>query len=229
MSFGDRVQQTQTVVDTFQSQLWGQPFILQRLAHVLFGAEHIIPKEIHETIRYTRTATTRHIRFAPDSFVVDRQSPEKTYLLEYKCTQTPLYSRARIQTIRASSPRKDIDWQDIGQWEAEAYDNYTALAGLNIRVAIVNYCAYHDRPLVCDFIDRITPLHRDQVTTNTTTGSRTPFVNFDLTLMRSLEEFLTIEHGFTHEQVAPLCMQLQIRLQSALPVRHHPNSSLYRT
>lgn len=96
MSFGERVQQTQTVVDTLEEMLWTQPIILQRLAHVAFGAENVLPRAIHQIIRFTRTPTVRHIRYSPDAFVVDRRVPEKTYLLEYKCTQTPLYSRSRI-------------------------------------------------------------------------------------------------------------------------------------
>src|SRR5690606_13980333 len=123
MSFGERVQQTQTVVDTLEEMLWTQPIILQRLAHVAFGAENVLPRAIHQIIRFTRTPTVRHIRYSPDAFVVDRRVPEKTYLLEYKCTQTPLYSRSRIQKIGSNSPRPEIDWQDIGQWEAEAFDN----------------------------------------------------------------------------------------------------------
>lgn len=228
MSFGERIQQTQVVVETLETLLWTQPAISQRLAHVAFGAENILPRTIHEIIRYTRTPTVRHIRYSPDAFVVDRRSPEKTYLLEYKCTQTPLYSRTRIQTIGSNSSRGGLDWPDIGQWEAEAFDNYKALSTLGIRVAVLNYCAYHSRPLVCDFIDCISPLHRDQVTTNTMTGSRTPFVNFDLAAMRTLEEFLIAEHDFTSEQIAPLCEKIQLHLQMALPIKHHPNSPLHR-
>ena len=216
------------MVDALKNDLWEQTQISQRVAHVAYGAELFVPRDVHEVIRFTRTPTTRYIRFAPDAFVVDRRSPDKTYLLEYKCTQTPLYSRDRIQRVSANSQRKNIGWQDIGQWEAEAYDNYKALAGLHVRVAVVNFCSYHERPLVCDFIDQITPLHRDQVTTETITGSRTPFVNFDLKAMRSLEEFLVTEHGFVPELVAPICVQIQAKLQVALPTKHHPRSPLYK-
>ncbi len=200
----------------------------QRLVHVDYGAEHIVPKEVHGIIRFIHTETTRHIKFSPDLFVVDRRYPERTYLLEYKCTQTPLYSRNRIGMIRNKSPRKEIDCQDIGQWEAEAHDNYQSLTELGIRVAILNYCAYHNRLLVCDFVERVTPLHRDQVRLATTRGSRAPFINFDLTTMRSLEEFLVDEHDLDPRQVAPICAGIKQGLQSELPVKHHPMSPLFK-
>lgn len=227
MGFADRLEQTNAVIAALRADLWESPVVSQRLIHVDYGAEHIVPKEVHAIIRFIYTETTRHIKFAPDFFVVDKRCPERTYLLEYKCTQTPLYSRNRIEMIREKSPRKEIDWQDIGQWEAEAYDNYQALAKLGIRVVILNYCAYHDRLLVCDFVQRVTPLHRDQVRLTTTRGSRTPFINFDLNTMRSLEEFLVAEHDFDIEQVKPLCANVKQRLQIELPVTHHPRSPLY--
>jgi hypothetical protein len=171
MGFADRLEQTNAVVAALRVGLWENPVVSQRLVHVDYGAEHIVPEEVRKIIRFIHTETARHIKFAPDFFVVDKRYPQRIYLLEYKCTQTPLYSRNRIEMIRRKSPRKEIDWQDIGQWEAEAYDNYRALAKLGIRVAILNYCAYHDRLLVCDFVERVTPLHRDRVRLATTRGS----------------------------------------------------------
>jgi hypothetical protein len=228
MSFASRLGQTNAVIAALKTGLWESPLLSRRLAHVNYGAEHLIPQPIHQLVRFAHTETTRHIRFAPDFFVVDRKDPQRTYLLEYKCTQTPLFSRRRIQTIRGQSPRKDIDWQDIGQMEAEAYDNYRALAGLGVRLALMDYCAYHGRLLVCDFVERITPLHRDRVRATATAGSRTPFINFDLTPMRSLEEFIAAEHSFELHQVAPLCAKIKQVLQKRLPVKHHRQSPLYR-
>lgn len=219
MGFEYRVAQTNKVIQILKDNLWGAPVISERLVHVDYGAEHIVPNEVHRLIRFVRTETIRHIRFAPDFFVVDRKYPERTYLLEYKCTQTPLYSSDRISMICRKSPRKDINARDIGQWEAEAYENYKALSSLGIRVVILNYCAYHDRSLVCDFIEKVTPIHRDRVRSNITAGSRTPFINFDLRSMRSLEEFLVDEHGFSMEQVKPLIEKAKQRLKNELPVR----------
>lgn len=225
--FEDRIEQTQKVIGTLAEGLWQQPLVTERVVHVDYGAEKYIPRQVHDLIRYVHTKTARHIKFAPDFFVVDRGNPDRVYLLEYKCTQTPLYSKTRIATIRQKSDRSDLDWRDIGQMEAEAYDNYAALASLGIDVVILDYCAYHGRLVVCDFIQRVKPLHRDHVRLPTTRGSRTPFINFDLAALRTLEEFLVAAHGFHTQNILPLCETLKKRLSEELPVRHHPNSPLY--
>jgi hypothetical protein len=228
MSFAKRLAQTNVVIAALESGLWTSPLLSQRLMHVNYGAENLIPPQVHQIIRFAHTNTTRHIRFAPDFFVVDRRDPKCTYLLEYKCTQTPLFSRGRISMLRRQSPRKDIDWPDVGQMEAEAYDNYRALADAGVRMALLDYCAYHERLIVCDFVERVTPLHRDQVRTATRTGSRTAFINFDLNAMRSLEEFIAAEHGFELRQLETLCARIKQVLQQELPVKHHYKSPLYQ-
>jgi hypothetical protein len=228
MSFAKRLAQTNVVVAALESGLWASPLLSQRLAHVNYGAEHLIPPQVHQVIRFAHTKTTRHIRFAPDFFVVDRRDPKRTYLLEYKCTQTPLFSRGRINMLRQQSPNKDIDWPDVGQIEAEAYDNYRALADAGIRMALLDYCAYHERLIVCDFVERITPFHKSHVQTATPTGSGTPFINFDLRAMRSLEEFIAAEHGLELRQLDPLCARIKQVLQQELPVKHHFKSPLYK-
>jgi len=193
-----------------------------------YGAEKYIPRDSHELIRYVHTKTARHIKFAPDFFVADKRNRRRVYLLEYKCTQTPLYSRSRIARIQGQSGRPDLDWSEIGQMEAEACDNYMALAAMGIHVVVLNYCAYHRRLLVCDFIEKVKPLHRDHVTLPTTSGSRTPFINFDLSALRALEEFLVEAHEFEMKDIKAFCDAARTRLLRELPVKHHPNSPLYR-
>ncbi len=228
MSFARRLKQTNAVIAALRSGLWESDLLTPRLVHVDYGAENLIPPQVHKIIRFAHTETTRHIRFAPDFFVTDRRAPANTYLLEYKCTQTPLFSRGRINMLQRQSPRRDIDWQDIGQIEAEAFDNYRALADAGIRMALLDYCAYHERLIVCDFVERITPLHRDRVRTATRTGSRTPFINFDLRALRSLEEFIAAEHGFELHQLGPLCARIKQILRQELPIKHHYKSPLYK-
>lgn len=81
MGFADRLEQTNAVIAALRADLWESPVVSQRLIHVDYGAEHIVPKEVHAIIRFIYTETTRHIKFAPDFFVVDKRCPERTYLL----------------------------------------------------------------------------------------------------------------------------------------------------
>lgn len=102
-------------------------------------------------------------------------------------------------------------------------------AQLTFYMAILNYIAYHERLLLCDFIENIEELHRDQVTGATQRGSRTPFVNFDANDMRTLQTFLAETHEIPSGRIAPLFEAACSELQHQLPTKHHPRSPYART
>lgn len=226
--FSDRTHDAQTLVNIIKETLWENPVVKGRLAHVEYGYETHIPPEIRERMRYIySSATARYIRFAPDFFVLDLHNSDCLYLLEYKCTRTPLFSSKRIEELRAGA-RPGLDWPDIGQWEESAYENYRTLWKAGIRVAVLNWCAYHPRLLLCDFMDKaIEPLGRFSVT-GTFTGSRTPYVNLDLREFRTLADFLIEEHQLAGLQLASVirdcCNRAIDALCQALPVTHDPRS-----
>lgn len=217
MSFEQRTGDAQRMVEVAKEDLWSVPAVRNRLIHVAYGAENIVPTEASSLLRYVRTPTTLHIRFAPDFFVADRDDPARTYLLEYKCTRSPLRYQGRINEIRRTTGNPAIGTADIGQWEASAYDNYRALAKLGIRVAVLNYCAYHPRPLLCEFVDRVAAIHRNVPRPTDRKGSGTPFVNIDLNHLRSFETFLAEEHGLELAVTAPLVGRVATRLLAELP------------
>lgn len=224
MEFQDRTEGSDILIQVLRQHFWDKS---ESLYHVETGYETHIPEDIRETLRYVYNETARHLRFAPDFLVVQRQNPDNVYYLEYKCTQTPIYSENRIRLIEQRSGRQSLRWQDIGQCEREAFDNYVALSRIGVKVAVLNYIAYHERPLLCDFIENIVELHRDEVTTATQTGSRTPFVNFDATSMRTLQEFLAETHSIHSERIATYFENVLSELRQQLPTRHHRNSPLY--
>lgn len=229
--FSDRTAETQTLINVMHQILWSHPQIQARLIHVHYGYETHIPESVREKMRYLYNETARYIRFAPDFFVLDTADLSRLYLLEYKCTRTPLYSERRIAQLRGRAAKQGLEWPDIGQWEASAYDNYKALQKIGVRVAILNYCAYHSRPLLCDFVDKATELGRYEVLTDTTTGSRTPFVNLDMREFRTLVDFLIEEHRLESNLqtlVRQLCDNAARRLLELLPVTHHRNSPYSR-
>ena len=190
--------------------------------HVPWGYETHIEKEIRNRLASFSAddnPTARHIRFSPDFFVV-QQRPKIIYLLEYKNSQTPIYSQGRIDEL-SQKAGKALRWQDIGQWQTAAHDNYAALQSIDIKVAILYYVAYHERLLLCDFVDSVEELFRDRVRSNTQTGSRTPYMNFDVTPMKTLQEFLVDIHGVTPEGIAPHIEACCSELKQQLPIEHH--------
>jgi hypothetical protein len=230
MGFGERTELADAVVETLSEKLWTQPSLKARVLLAAYGYETHVPDEVKKLLRYIRTNTAKHVRFTPDFLLIDKQRRDDTYLLEYKATRTPIFSERRIELIRAaarnSDPQSNLSWQEIGQMEADAYDNYIALhRQLNLNVAVLTYCAYHERVLLCDFIQNFFVLHRDAVRGQTTTGSRTPFVNFSYTNLRSLRRFIYDVHGIRLDEKSyeQLCGDLSARF----PVTHHADSPLH--
>lgn len=222
MSFETRTATAEKLIDTLQKYVFAS--CGPRLKVVPFGYETHIPEDIRKLLRYERVETARHIKFAPDFFVVDASHPGGLYLLEFKATQTPLYSHARIDRIRSNAGDPTLDWDNIGQMEALAWENYEALKKLNVRVAILNYCAYYAHPLLCDFIENFKVVHRDVIRTGAGQGSGTPWINFDVRSIRRLAGFVCEEHGFDVQQVDPLVNRTEDILKKELPVQHHPYS-----
>ncbi len=103
------------------------------------------------------------------------------------------------------------------------------LTSLGVRVAVLNYCAYHNRHILCDFVDAIPDVYQEKVRLGAIAGSGTPYVNFDLKSMRSLRDFLCQEHNLDADVIGPICNQIEIELLDKLPISHHRSSPLYGT
>ena len=201
MPFEQRSETSITLIDIVRQHFWDSNE-LQSLYHVETGYEtQEMPEEVREHLRKIRNKTTRHIRFTPDFLIVDRENPDNIYYLEYKCTQTT-----------AGFPNR-------GQMELDAYDNYADLHKIGVKVAVLNYVAYHDRLLLCDFIENIREVRRSEGLTQTTTGSGTPFVNTDLNGMRTLLEFLVDIHGINCDAITQNFNNACAELSSELPMR----------
>ena len=186
MNFQERSDASDTVISLTKQYIWNN---IPDLYHVEMGYETHIPDYVREALRYVRTKTATHVRYAPDFLIVDSQNPDNTYLLEYKSTQTPIYSQGLINQITRKAKTQPFSWRNIGRCEQEAFDNYVALNQMGIRVAVLYYIAYHERFLLCDFIENIEELDRSGGSVGRGRGSRTPIVNFDANSMRSLPRF----------------------------------------
>lgn len=188
---------------------------------VPFGYETHITDEVRGLLRFVLNETASYIKFAPDFFVVNKLSPDKTYLLEFKCTRTPLYSPRRISMLRNEASDPTLEAEVIGQMEQAPYKNYLRLSQMNVRVAILNYCAYASQKLLCEFVEKIKIIHHDVVRTQTLRGSRTPFVNFDLRSKRSLVEFIFNEHPELSRNIIEASVaSTLIKLEETLPAVH---------
>ncbi len=93
MGFGDRLTQANSIVETIDKYIWNVQPLSDRIMVVPYGYETHVPANVRQNMRYMRTITAKHIRFTPDFFVIDQKRQDPVYLLEYKATQTPIFSR----------------------------------------------------------------------------------------------------------------------------------------
>ncbi len=219
MGFADRTATAQRFSKVVAQELWSRPPFRDRFILAPFGQEtHVVRAAMHR-LRVVYTPTAMHIRYAPDFFLIDLDCLEKVYLLEYKCSLTPLHSTSRVVQVAAHLRKPHLSSADLGNWEESAYDNYVRLHSIGIRVAILYYCAYHERQLLCDFVETLdNEVFRFPVTA-TRHGSGTPAINFDVNRLRSLENFLVEEHNLSRTLVSRLCANLRERLAAELPKR----------
>ena len=227
MDFENRSNASERLIELTKQHIWDNT---PSLYHIEMGYETHIPDYVREALRYVRTETARYVRYAPDFLVVDNKNPDNVYLLEYKCTQTPLYSQNIINRITREAKPQPFPWQDIGRCEREAFDNYLALSKMGIRVAILYYIAYHERILLCDFVENIEVFYRDRSrgVAGQGRGSRTPILNFDANSMKTFQIFLGETHRIEIDNLTSHFENLNSQLQQQLPVIHDRNSPYAR-
>ena len=203
MEFEQRAGVSNTLIDIVKKHFWDGHELQQSLYHVDTGYETHIPENIRDLLRDVYNKTTRHLRFTPDYLIVEKDNPDNVYYLEYKCTQK-IYR----------------DLKNRGQIELDAYDNYVALQSIGVRVAVLNYVAYHDRLLLCDFIENIREVRRSEGLTKTDTGSGTGYVNTDLNGMRTLLDFLVDTHPINRESITQNFNNACVELKTELKIKY---------
>ena len=177
--------------------------------------------EAHKLLRYIRNETAQFIRYTPDYVIVDRKQTENVYLIDFKCCRTPIALQSRINKLRRLASDQTLSSDVIGQMELGAYENYDKLRGINVRTAALTYCAYAvaDKMLTCEFVENMKIIFKGHLTTQTITGSGTPFVNFDLRSNRSIVDFLCDEHNLERRLVNAVARAALDQLTKELPRR----------
>ena len=226
MPFESLTYKERKLVEIVEEHVWDN---MGDVEHVPYGYETQpnISREVRNILgRFSveDDPTARHIRHAPDAFIV-QQNPQVLYLVDYKCTTVPLRSLRLKQQI-SQKAGKPVEFADIGVIHTASYDNYAALQKIGVKVAILTYIAYHDRHLLCDFIETIKPLRRAPVA-YTEIGSGKDVINFDASQMRTLEEFLVQTHGLPAASIAPQIQRARAKLQKKFPIQHDPGSPHY--
>lgn len=215
MSFANRVAATNAFIKKLEKYYWESDNIKKSsIIYFPYGYENYIPDEAIKSLKNIYTTTSKHIRYVPD-FIVIRKNISVVFLLECKVIRTPRYSL------------KDKQW-DVGQVEADAFENYMRLAKASIDIALLIYCPYHSRPLLCDKIavnNNLVISEKTQV--KSTLGSGTPYINIDLTKMSTfdvfMENYFKVDNEITNSLLDSNFYK-ELLSDESLKTSHHPAS-----
>jgi hypothetical protein len=212
----ERVAQAESFVEIMLRHYWTSEAVVQvhGFQHEPHGYEHHVPPHERNQLRYRYDQEAFDIRFRPDALVTQGGVGEETYnLIEYKTTTTPRYSFYAMQ------------W-DRGQIEADPWEYYLRRIEEGERLAILNYCSFHARPLLCDYPTLQWQVGQRQQVYSTVTGSRTDYYNTNLRMMRPFEQFMQEEFGVPEAISMPLIRQAlaEILGDPRLQTQHDRNS-----
>ncbi|NLK44190.1 MAG: hypothetical protein GX300_07350 [Tissierellia bacterium] len=177
-SFNQRTKTSNELIGLLSNYYWNTSEIkdMNQIVHFEYGYETHIDYSVQNKLRLRQSRTAKHIRFAPDFLVFRTDKENSDFLLEYKVTKTPRYKFGNKQ------------W-NYGQIEADALENYLNLLSMGICVAVVIYCPYHSRPLLCGIPDR-TWIYGGRQSTFSSSGSGTDYYNIDLSVIPEFSSFM---------------------------------------
>ena len=221
MASEDLVLQEEKLIEIVEKHVWNS---LRSIKYVPYGyktRENISQRvrDILEGFSVEDDLTARYIRHTPNAFVVQR-SPKLLYLLDYKCMTVPVCDDLTIEKVSQNAGRR-VEADNIVEIDTASYKNYVALKNLGVKVAILTY---NDQLLRCDFIQNIEALnpYEDENEQADSNGDR--FVNFDVTQMRTLEDFLIKEHRIIPAYIAPKIQAACSELVDKIGVNHDSGS-----
>ena len=134
----------------------------------------------------------------------------------------------RSHVLKRWNSSKRVFKRIIGQVEADPWEYYLRLTKQGERIALFIYCAFHPRPLLCDFPTENWAGSPRQQVRSTKTGSQTDYYNLDLTKLRTFHQFMADEFGVPTETSTPLLRAVlnTVKSDPRLQTRHDPNSQL---
>lgn len=222
-SFREREKASRCLIDEMTVHYWESDEIIRRgVFHVQYGYETHIPETARRVLANLDTPTAKFVRFAPDFLLIraDKQQPtnNRVVLLEYKVTLTPRYKPLA---------NVELEWYNIGQIEAAAWLNYETLSK-HFEIALLIYCPYHPRPLLCDILKEEWKISEKAETPKSTDkGSRTAYFNINLAKIAKFEDFMSEVMGVETKTTISLLNAAwfnRLRENPFLQVRHDEKS-----
>lgn len=164
------------------------------------GYEEVFPNDYRQKIRYLYDdPSVTFARFMPDRFAFF--DDKNIFYIEYKICNTPIIYESRVRFLNKLNNSTNLTKKNIGALETEAFSNYQKLNSLGVRVLIVIYSEFHNRPVVANWINKINPVYQDKVIFGQGNASRTPYTNINLDDFVDIGQLLSEDFGISKEKI----------------------------
>ena len=114
---------------------------------------------------------------------------EDAFYVDIKTMYTPIFLDTLPKQLQKEYG-KVFMIEDIGNIEREAYMSYMSHYKSGSKVVLIVACSYNPNLILCDFIENIEVIYKDEKERNmSSSGSTTPRVNINLKKMKTIKTF----------------------------------------
>ena len=178
----------------------GELFRQLNFEMVNFGYENTFSDNVRQKIRRLYSdPTVSFVRFMPDKFAYYNEN--NIFLIEVKVCNTPIVYDSRVEKLKQLSGDQTLSKSNIGAVETSAIENYVKLGSIGVKILLVIFSTFHQRPIVAEWVDNIKIVHQDKVIYGQGNASRTPYSNINLDNLRSIQELLISEVNLDRENL----------------------------
>ena len=167
---------------------------------VKFGIEATNLASVHNLLRNRYDATSRFLRYLPDSLLVESGVDTPPHFVEFKSAQVGIRYSSFLDKLARQCP--DIEprfasKEDVFNIESEALNGYLELDKIDVSVIVVGHARFRDDdPVRAQYATRIAVCNEYNPNQGVgTTGSGTWIKNTNFASFVPLTEFLSGEFG----------------------------------
>ena len=197
-------------------------YFSDRFLIIKYGIETTKLSEVHEKLRNCHDATSRFVRYIPDSVLIENRTDSihrrcRNALVEFKAARTGVEKDRFFQKLEKQCPEVPFDGkEDVFNVEKDALDLYRNIENwLEVPIILVTYASYRKGcKLFAQYATKVgicnsyNPNVRGQ-----NRGSGTHLYNVSLKTFKPLSSFLKEEAGLNGECVSSFTRNLENSLQ----------------
>jgi len=188
-----RMNLTKRLEEVLRPFLMQQGFLIEDFGYNISLGKNSSMKQLLKNVAVKKSDPALMVKFSPDFIVIKKDKKEELFFLDIKTSITPVFFQSYIEKLKAKGNLTELNREDIGEVEREAWDTYNKFYPPE-SVVIVIACPYNQKLLLAERVSNILCFYKFEKDTNLEAGgSHTPHANIHLSKMRRLDLFLKEE------------------------------------